>query len=310
MVSDKKISNEVKGELKERPLNRIHILFLIDRGKTNKEIYDYFGVTPQALNYHLKKLKEQDLISKIEGSYPARHQLKKKAKGLLKKFTEGTLEGGFRRFIHFHHAQYSAPLHSEGKLKPDKTWKANGTLNKYQDLGEVSIHWYGHTISINIHSMFGQDPHELQERAKQKAQEIANKLQEDLNVKMGVLTESKKPHWEVVDPTTVSIGKLMSMSSDELDINDSWDMGAGAEFKDPDDAKRYFLDMPKEIKEIKEVMNQYAEQIQLHLKVTKQIQEQYQKDQEIRQETLEAQKKLNNTIDKLNNKIDNIGEKE
>lgn len=268
MIRSKKFEQEVK-----RKFLLLDILGRIEKGETPYDIRKKYGWSRQRLNYWIKQLKNADLIRLKIRSNIAIYELTPEGKnfytGCVQPFTSG---------IRLHNIQFTYPVIKEGNLEWEKQWELKGLINKLKKESNATIVLNGNSLSIYISSLIGSNAFELQDKAKNIADGIAEKLKKDFGFELGQGVLVRKPHFTVLNPIFDKISRHLEFSSQTAKIDESEGSGE-LEFFEPNKVQQ-FIELPERIEKLEnhlirqtEIMDAFSRQLELHLSVLQEMKE-------------------------------------
>lgn len=267
-MRSKKFEQEVK-----RKFLLLDILNRINKGETPYDIRKKFGWSRQRLNYWIKQLKNADLIRLKVRSNIAIYELTPEGKNFYTGCVNSFISG-----IRLHNVQFSYPVLKEGNLDWQKQWQLKGLINKAKKEKNATIVLNGKTLSIFVSSLIGSNAFELFDKAKNIADELAERLKKEFNFELGQGTLTRKPHFAVLNPIFDKISRHLEFSSEVAKIDESEGSGE-LEFFEPNKVQK-FIELPETIETLTfhlvrqtEIMNQFSEQLKLHLLVLNEMKE-------------------------------------
>ena len=248
----------------------IHILDKIRLGRTPIEIAKKWGWSRQRMRPYIKKLERSDFIRLRTRTSMNIYEITDQGK----KFYTGSV-GAWSEGLSLHHIEYYYPIIKDGSLDKDKVWSANGVEMWFKRMdSKSSVSGNPRSVQIKVQSLVGKDPYQLVDEAKNIADRTAGVLK-SRGFELGQGRQSKKPHFEMMDPIAKTLARSIQLRSDEGEIDESGD--GNREFYTPESADAY-LKMPIRIKELEEhlirqteIMDKFSKQIELHLSVLTKI---------------------------------------
>ena len=245
----------------------IDILSRISRGETPYDIQKRYGWARQRLNYWVKKLKKAGLIVLKFRSTIAFYELTEEGKNFYTGYVKSLSSG-----IRLHNVVFKYQIIKEGEFDWQKEWKLRGLINRMRKESNATIVKSNQTLEIMVTSLIGESAYELFDKAKNIANNIAQKLQQEHEFELSSGELSRKPHFAVLNPVINEIAKQLQVSTKDGEIDQS--EGAGEiDFFTPEKADN-FLKMPERVNQLEnhlvrqtEIMDKLADQIKLHLEV-------------------------------------------
>jgi len=265
--------NEVK-KFNRRSKSKFLLLDIVSRiGKdqTPYEIVKKYGWTRQRLDYWVNKLKKAGLIRLKTRSNIAIYELTFEGKNFYIEYVES-----FQSGIRLHNIQFNYPIIKEGSLTPEKQWNLKGLINKLKRESNASIVWNHVSLQINISSLIGSNAFDLENKAKNIADNLIEKLKTEYGFELGRGELSKKPEFAVLNPLIDKISKQLEFKSETAKIDESEGSGE-LEFFEPKKVQQ-FVEMPERIEKLEshlinqtKIMDQFSNQMALHLEVMQKI---------------------------------------
>ena len=260
------------------------VMELLNEGLYEKQIARKLGISRFAVYRIIKKLEKAGLVEeKMRTAYKAigitdagktainRQKVRNRSVGLRGTFL-GLHNIGFR----FNILRGFQP--SNLKTRSMRNWSASqyNCRTHYVEITTKSV------IIMPIlrgQRWYGKDPFELQQRARDKAVEIAQKIAQKYNLELGPPELSRKPHFAINNAVT-RLFKGMELNTPKYKIDESEGKGGEIDFYAPDDAKAFIdtmMDMPNQIKALTSTFTEkvippiekLAQQIELHLEATR-----------------------------------------
>lgn len=231
----------------------IHILDKIRLGRTPIEIAKKWGWDRQRMRYHIKKLERSGFIRLKTRTSMNIYEITDQGK----KFYTGSV-GAWSEGLSLHHIEYSYPILKDGNMDKDKVWSANGVGMWFKRMdSKSSVSGNPRSVQIKVQSLVGKDPYQLVDEAKNIADRTSEVLK-SRGFELGQGRQSKKPHFEMLDPIAKTLAKSIQLRSDEGEIDESGD--GNREVYTPESADAY-LKMPMRLAKVEEVVVKFGEEI-------------------------------------------------
>ena len=255
------------------------ILKLLDAGNYPSKIARILGMSRQHVYYYVKKLRKLGYIEREVKDHVTFYYLTQKGKNYLDKVERGV----FDVVVRLHNVVVKYPIVEEPKIPIE--WRKVELQNWSQLIGrELGLTVRKNTDSIEIFcdSIEGYDPHELLLYAFDEANRLAEVLEQKFQMKLGRPRLSRKPHFAIKDPLAKHLGKFMEFSDDFGKMDESEGIGE-FDLYDPRFVKNYLITFnvlpslvrrqERELSEIKEILQVFAEGMREHMKLIRQLQE-------------------------------------
>lgn len=219
------------------------VMELLNEGLYEKQIARKLGISRFAVYRMIKKLEKAGLVEKkMRIAYKAigitdagktainRQKVRNRSVGLRGDFL-GLHNIGFR----FNILRGFQPPNL--KTRSMRNWSASqyNCRTHYAEITTKSV------IIMPIprgQRWYGKDPFELQQRARDKAVEISQKIAQKYNLELGPPELSRKPHFAVNNAVT-RLFKGMELDTPKYKIDESEGKGGEIDFYAPDDAKAF-----------------------------------------------------------------------
>jgi len=254
------------------------ILELLDAGNYPSKIARILNLSPRRVHYWIKKAEKQGLIKLDKKDVITLYRLTPYGKEILyKKLTWGD------RLPRLHSFSMKYPIIEEPKVSVD--WKkvemANWTRYVGTELG-VRVEKTTRHIIVHAEEIRGEDPYEIYYLARRECDRVARYLEEKFQMKLGIGERLRKPHFGIYDPIAEKVGEHIEFSDDvgKLDMSEGY---GELDLYDPRFVKNYlitFTSLPsmvkrqeRELSEIKEILQVFAEGMREHMKLIRQLQE-------------------------------------
>lgn len=242
------------------------ILRLISEGYNSpSSMYEYLGVSKEKLNYHLKKMIEEGLVSKYsQGIYDLTEAGEKNNVTLVK-------DDGKKK-IQLENMRFKCKLH-EGlekimpNIKDSKRIQLNNGVTQYTGkLKNLSIRVFvsekNQTLEITCEKKIGTNCYEIYYNARKQVENTLIEMMKENEIIFGILEPSMKPEWAIPHQyAEIILDKTESsqIRTQNGVVNRSNGRNADWEVDNIIQAEK-IMNMPNDIEKIREQLVQMAQQ--------------------------------------------------